>query len=222
MWSVGVRGRSSGPLLVLEPPSRTYLTNSTGVKLRCAALGSPTPTITWTGASGEAVQSQPGLREVLPDGSLWLPGVAGSGRVPRSMYRCKATNHIGTVISRATTLTTVVPSEVSVRAEASRVGVGGVGVVRCQVGGPVSGGWTVASWLLQETPSATPLPIPDAGRYVYGSDRTLYVQEVTHADAHAFFLCRIRHRAAHTPITSTPTSLTVLAAPLMDSPPRLD
>nr|XP_053631881.1 cell adhesion molecule Dscam2-like [Cherax quadricarinatus] len=164
LWSVGVRGRSSGPLLVLEPPSRTYLTNSTGVKLRCAALGSPTPTITWTGASGEAVQSQPGLREVLPDGSLWLPGVAGSGRVPRSMYRCKATNHIGTVISRATTLTTVVPSEVSVRAEASRVGVGGVGVVRCQVGGPVSGGWTVASWLLQETPSATPLPIPDAGR----------------------------------------------------------
>ncbi|XP_069942953.1 cell adhesion molecule Dscam1-like [Cherax quadricarinatus] len=223
LWSAGVRGRGSGPVLVLEPPSRTYLTNSTGVKLRCAALGAPTPTISWISSSGELVQTQPGLREVLPNGSLWIaPATPGRGHVIRSTYRCKATNPTGTVISRATTLTTVVPSEVSVRTEASRVGVGGVGVVRCHVNGALAGGWMLVSWLIQETPSATPVPLPDAGRYVYGSEQTLYVQEVRQTDAHASFLCRVRHRALRTPITSTPASLTVLAAPLTDSPPRMD
>nr|XP_045620714.1 Down syndrome cell adhesion molecule-like protein Dscam2 [Procambarus clarkii] len=224
LWSVGVRGRGGGgPVLVLEPPARAYLTNSTGVKLRCAALGTPTPTITWVTASGERVQTQPGLREVLPNGSLLVaPAPPGGGHVTHTTYRCKATNPTGTVISRATTLITVVPSEVSVRAEGSRVGVGGVGVVKCHLAGAVVGGWSVVSWLVQETPSAAPVPIPDAGRYVYGSGRTLYVQEVTQTDAHASFMCRMRHRAAHTPITSPPTSLTVLAAPLTDTSPRMD
>ncbi|XP_071538976.1 cell adhesion molecule Dscam2-like isoform X2 [Panulirus ornatus] len=216
-------GGGSGPVLVLEPPARTYLTNSTGVTLRCAALGTPTPSITWVAASGEPVQSQPGLREVLPNGSLWLaPASPGGAHVSRSTYRCKATNPTGTVLSRATTLTTVMLAEVSVRAEGSRVAVGGVGVVKCHVGGTVVGGWTVATWLVQDTPSAAPVPLPDAGRYVYGSERTLYIQDVTQADSHASFMCRVLHRAARTPVTSPPTALTVLAAPSTDSPPRMD
>ncbi|XP_042871970.1 Down syndrome cell adhesion molecule-like protein Dscam2 [Penaeus japonicus] len=102
-----VGGGGEGPVLVLEPPPRTFLTNSTGVTLQCAALGTPTPTITWVGAAGEPVQSQPGVREVLPNGSLWLgPVVPGSTRTTRTTYRCRATNPSGTVISRATTLTT--------------------------------------------------------------------------------------------------------------------
>ncbi|XP_042207955.1 Down syndrome cell adhesion molecule-like protein Dscam2, partial [Homarus americanus] len=225
LLSVGVHGRGSGsgPVLVLEPPARTYLTNSTGVTLRCAALGTPTPTITWIGASGEPVQTQTGLREVLPNGSLWVaPATPGGGHLTRSTYRCKAANPTGTVISRTTTLTTVVTWDVTVRAEGSRVVVGGVGVVKCQVGGAVVSGWAVTTWLVQETSTATPVPLPDAGRYVYGCERTLYVQEVTQADAHASFMCRVRHRAAHTPITSPPTSLTVLAAPVIDSPPRME
>ncbi|XP_069972635.1 uncharacterized protein [Penaeus vannamei] len=60
-----VGGGGEGPVLVLEPPARTFLTNSTGVTLQCAALGTPTPTITWVGAAGEPVQSQPGVSAAL-------------------------------------------------------------------------------------------------------------------------------------------------------------
>lgn len=100
---------SQGPLFLIEPRSIVEFANDTGALLECSANGSPTPTLDWVSSDGSPVEPIPHLRETLGNGSLYFPPFGAESYrhdVHSAVYRCMATNKVGTVLS----------SEVNVRA----------------------------------------------------------------------------------------------------------
>lgn len=93
-----------GPMLTKEPPDEVYFSNTTGVTIECQAQGSPTPTITWMRADGGGkIDDVPELRIAWPNGTLhFLPFRAENYRqdIHASVYKCVATNPLGTTVSR--------------------------------------------------------------------------------------------------------------------------
>ena len=107
----------SWPQFVLEPPSRIVFYNSTGITVNCKADGKPDPSTTWlTMSVGQSISSVhgdrdlwrrvkdvPGLRHVRSDGSLEFPPFSQhqfNDDIHSAIYRCIATNPIGTISSR--------------------------------------------------------------------------------------------------------------------------
>lgn len=67
------------------------------------ADGRPRPVVSWVKSDGEIVHDLPGLRHTRHDGSLvFSPFSAEDYRadVHASIYRCEATNNVGTIGSR--------------------------------------------------------------------------------------------------------------------------
>ncbi|GFY41202.1 hypothetical protein TNIN_53881 [Trichonephila inaurata madagascariensis] len=95
-----------GPRFVQEPPrNRVDFANGTGTVLTCSAHGNPQPKVTWLTGGSVAVSDVPGLRHVRPDGSLvFLPFRPEEYRqdVHDAIYRCAASNGVGTTLSRET------------------------------------------------------------------------------------------------------------------------
>ncbi|XP_076048902.1 cell adhesion molecule Dscam2-like isoform X5 [Oratosquilla oratoria] len=230
--------RLIGPELVLEPPSTAVLSNTTGVLLRCAALATPPPSITWVTEQGSPLTPVPNVREVLPNGSLFLSAVQPHASHPpsHSTYRCHASNTAGTVISRACTVSSVSwtsglssggdgsldGGEGGTRAVSTPVSVGGVGIIRCTPPRYIPALFEVVSWLVSSRAHGTPFThLPDAGRYVYGGDMALYITDITREDASKQYRCRLRHAASRISLLSSPTTITVTDLP-SEGPPRID
>ncbi|KAL1130470.1 hypothetical protein AAG570_011718 [Ranatra chinensis] len=87
----------------MEPPSRLEFSNSSGGWLDCSATGHPQPQIDWLSLDGSPLAEVPALRRSLRNGTLLLmPFSAELYRqdVHSAIYRCSATNAVGTVVSR--------------------------------------------------------------------------------------------------------------------------
>ncbi|XP_045772315.1 Down syndrome cell adhesion molecule-like protein Dscam2 [Maniola jurtina] len=94
---------SSQLIFLMEPPPRLSFSNSTGASVSCAAHGTPAPTITWLTEDGVPVSDVPGLREALPNGTLWLGAFSAAqyrSDVHAAVLRCRAAGTVGTVLSR--------------------------------------------------------------------------------------------------------------------------
>lgn len=94
---------NQGPFFTNEPLSRVEFSNSSGTVISCMADGRPRPVISWLKSDGEIVHDLPGLRHTRHDGSLvFSPFSAEDYRadVHASIYRCEATNSVGTIGSR--------------------------------------------------------------------------------------------------------------------------
>ncbi|GBM14573.1 Down syndrome cell adhesion molecule-like protein Dscam2 [Araneus ventricosus] len=92
-----------GPNFSIEPPNRVDFSNSSGTVIPCSAHGSPHPLITWVKGDGEALQELSGLRYVRHDGTLVFPPFPGEeyrADVHAAVYRCQASNVVGTIGSR--------------------------------------------------------------------------------------------------------------------------
>uniref|UniRef100_T1J6W4 Ig-like domain-containing protein n=1 Tax=Strigamia maritima TaxID=126957 RepID=T1J6W4_STRMM len=86
-----------------EPPDLVDFSNSTGTRIVCAASGSPTPTISWLVSDGNQVTNVTSLRQVNLDGTLVFPPFRAEDYrqdVHAVVYKCVASNVIGTIISR--------------------------------------------------------------------------------------------------------------------------
>jgi hypothetical protein len=69
----------------------------------CAASGNPEPVVEWMAADGAPIAGIPSVRLPLSNGSLFFPPFAAENYrqdVHGAVYRCVATNSVGTVVSR--------------------------------------------------------------------------------------------------------------------------
>lgn len=91
------------PSFLMEPPVRVEFSNITGSWIDCTADGHPTPRIEWTTTDGSPAIDILGIRTVLRNGTLMFPSFSpGEYRqdVHSAIYRCVATNTVGSIISR--------------------------------------------------------------------------------------------------------------------------
>ncbi|GIY65589.1 down syndrome cell adhesion molecule-like protein Dscam2 [Caerostris darwini] len=92
-----------GPTFFSEPPSRVEFQNDTGIIIPCSAQGHPAPMIAWTQQDGNPLRDVVGVRHTRPDGSLVFPPFAAEDfrqGVHDAVYRCVASNIVGSIISR--------------------------------------------------------------------------------------------------------------------------
>jgi hypothetical protein len=101
VWSVALDLK--GPQFVQEPPLRLEFSNSSGGRLECSAHGSPPPELAWSLEDDTPVEEIPNLRLVHQNGSLVFPPFPAEHYrhdVHTALYRCKAQNPVGSIVSR--------------------------------------------------------------------------------------------------------------------------
>ncbi|EEC11924.1 netrin receptor DSCAM, putative [Ixodes scapularis] len=94
---------SSAPAFLREPPGQLVFPNATGAVVSCSASGDPRPVLSWTNESGSPLGSVPGLRRTRPDGALEFFPFRGEDYrqdVHAAVYRCRASNTLGSISSR--------------------------------------------------------------------------------------------------------------------------
>nr|CAD7423172.1 unnamed protein product [Timema monikensis] len=98
---------SQGPNFVSEPSSKVEFTNTSGGRIDCSAKGNPMPNVEWLGGDKLAVSTIPGIRLVRSNGSIIFPpfdAEAFRQDVHWAVYRCVASNSVGSIVSRDITV----------------------------------------------------------------------------------------------------------------------
>lgn len=138
------------PAFMHEPTAWLPFSNDSGAQLYCAAHGSPAPLVTWVLRDGQPVAAVAGLRQLPGNGTLYFPPFAGQyfrGDVHVTVYRCRASNAAGTIVSRDVHVHAVVRTAFDVRVEGGRdVVLGNVAFLRCAVPEPVREFVRVTAW----------------------------------------------------------------------------
>ncbi|CAN8026679.1 unnamed protein product, partial [Ixodes persulcatus] len=99
LWS-GASSEFRSPHFLHEPPQRVEFLNGTGAVVPCVTHGTPAPRVFWMTRAGHPVTEVPGLRHLRTDGSLVLPPFQAEDfkeDVHSVVYRCVATNSVGTI-----------------------------------------------------------------------------------------------------------------------------
>ncbi|CAN8026901.1 unnamed protein product, partial [Ixodes persulcatus] len=107
---------SSAPAFLREPPGQLVFPNATGAVVSCSASGDPRPVLSWTNESGSPLGSVPGLRRTRPDGALEFFPFRGEDYrqdVHAAVYRCRASNTLGSISSRNVHVKAVEPRNAS-------------------------------------------------------------------------------------------------------------
>lgn len=93
----------SGPRFIKEPPNHVEFSNSTGISIDCISTSHPLPTTYWILSDGTLLHNLTKLRFVFPNGTLVFAPFRADDYAPdvhSLIYRCVATNPVGTIISR--------------------------------------------------------------------------------------------------------------------------
>ncbi|XP_068626569.1 cell adhesion molecule Dscam2-like [Battus philenor] len=183
-------------IFLMEPPPRLSFSNSTGARVSCAAHGTPPPTITWLTEDGVPVTDVPGLREALPNGTLWLGAFTAAqyrGDVHAALYRCRAAAPAGTVLSRDMRVDAVMDVAWDVRIQPTHGVAGGAALLTCAPTASVKAHMVVTRWFKDGVVLA-PMASDSGGRYVVGGSRgdILVIRDARPDDASAY-ACEAQH-----------------------------
>ncbi|XP_045446589.1 Down syndrome cell adhesion molecule-like protein Dscam2 [Melitaea cinxia] len=187
---------SSQLIFLMEPPPRLSFSNSTGASVSCAAHGTPSPTITWLTEDGVPVSDVPGLREALPNGTLWLGSFSAAqyrSDVHAAVYRCRAAGTVGTVLSRDMRLEAVMDVPWEVRVQPTHGVSGGSALMTCAASAAVRSHITVTRWF-KDGAVLAPMAADAGGRYMIGGSRgdILVIREARPDDASSYS-CEAQH-----------------------------
>ncbi|KAI5693336.1 hypothetical protein M8J75_013991 [Diaphorina citri] len=180
-----------GPLFRIEPPYRFEFSNESGGRLDCAAQGSPTPKIEWL-IDNTVIAYVKDLRIALSNGSLMFPPFPETGFRPdvhSTVYRCRASNEAGVILSRFVHVKAVVKQkyEINVNYEHNVI-LGNTAVLRCQIPSYMSEYIIVTSWIQDDVNIY--LNTDTGGKYVVLSSGDLYVFNATPNDGYKSYRCR--------------------------------
>ncbi|XP_014291200.1 cell adhesion molecule Dscam2 isoform X4 [Halyomorpha halys] len=215
---------SRGPQFLMEPPGRAEFSNSSGGRLDCTATGSPPPLVSWLTLEGTTVTEIPGLRRILSNGTLLIqpfPPELYRQDVHAAIYRCTATNNVGTIVSRDVYLRAVVTQSYKVTVEMSRVQRGCTAVLRCIVDRSARDLVKVVSWL--QEPSFYIYPsLQGDGKYHVLPTGELLVHNVEYADQYPHYKCRTRHRLTKLLESSNAVNIRISERRAVEAPVIMD
>ncbi|XP_073816744.1 Down syndrome cell adhesion molecule 3 isoform X3 [Musca autumnalis] len=182
------------PTFLQEPPSRLLFGNDTGSQASCTAHGNPPPIVSWVLSDGTMATQVPGLRKIAGNGTLYFPPFLAQyyrSDVHETMYRCRATNEVGTILSRNVHVQAVVRRQFHVHVENIEVFLGNSALIKCAIPDYVRAYVKVTSWQRGEE-----MLLPDvsdvAGRYVVlSASGDLYIRTVRTEDSLVKYSCLV-------------------------------
>ncbi|XP_023221184.1 Down syndrome cell adhesion molecule-like protein Dscam2 [Centruroides sculpturatus] len=193
-----------GPVFISEPPSSVDFLNTTGVAVDCLAFGSPSPRISWRLRDGSLAENVPGLRQTLPNGTLILWSFRPEQYrqdVHADVYRCLASNVVGTILSRDIHVRGVVKQYYEVQVYDEYVIRGNTAVLTCHIPSFVKDYVTVTSWIRDDIVTITS-NVQEGGRYSVFSSGELHIRNVTPSDGSMSYRCQTTHRLTNEIIVS--------------------
>ncbi|XP_077985299.1 cell adhesion molecule DSCAM-like [Glandiceps talaboti] len=180
-----------GPQFIYQPPSHVNFANTQTGRVECTAYGEPQPTIEWFAQNGSAVHTVDGLLTVLPNGTLIFPpfNVNNYTRLIHArVYRCKASNNAGAIISRSVRVNAVILQSYHVEVNDEHVMRGNTAVFKCLIPIHVKSYVKVTEW----TRGTTVLSTGD--KFSVLDNGELHVRRVRDDDVHAGYRCSTTHK----------------------------
>ncbi|CAG9581989.1 unnamed protein product, partial [Danaus chrysippus] len=211
LYAMGGEGQEHGPVFLMEPPSRLVFSNSTGARVSCAAHGFPTPQLAWQLPDGNQIDDVPGLRQVLDNGTLvFQPFAAVQYRqdLHSTVYRCRAHNTHGAIVSRDMRTQAVVWQDWQVLVTSTPAEVGGPALMTCTTPTAVREHASVAAWYREDAVLSTtdhisgPTLLVDEGW-------KLIVRSVRVEDSRAQYSCSVLDTLTGERRRSSPISIDV-------------
>ncbi|KAF8774513.1 Down syndrome cell adhesion molecule-like [Argiope bruennichi] len=212
-----------GPVFISEPPSQVDFLNTTGASVDCLAYGNPSPRVRWRLRDGSLADNVPGLRQILPNGTLVLwPFRPEHYRqdVHADVYRCEAANVVGTVLSRDVHVRGVVKQYYEVQVYDEYVIRGNTAVLTCHVPSFVKDYVTVTSWIRDDVLTVAST-MQEGGRYSVFPSGELHIRNVTPDDGSMSYRCQTSHRLTHEIIVSATSGRLIVTDSSGTVPPRV-
>ncbi|XP_059047424.1 cell adhesion molecule Dscam2-like [Achroia grisella] len=201
------------PWFTAEPPPLVQFAASRGARVRCAARGTPPPTVLWLSDDGTPLTDTPGLRRIYSNGTLEVLPASGSAPAAATL-RCRAANAHGVALSRDLTLLPVSDVNWEAVLVAAAAWAGGVAALTCRAADS-SPHVRPAVWYRGDTVLDVHAPTAES-RYVVAGD-TLLVRDVSAADAGPYS-CVARHALTALTKRSRPVHLAVAPGPSNSAP----
>ncbi|XP_027200457.2 cell adhesion molecule Dscam1-like isoform X1 [Dermatophagoides pteronyssinus] len=194
----------NGPRFLIEPPIRVHFLNETGAVIQCKITGQQPLRIWWSLSDGTIVTDINGLRTIRPNGDLVLSPFSSTlfrQDVHSAIYRCMATNSIGTIRSRDCEIRAVIPQPYNVQVYGEYAIKGNTGHLKCQIPAFVREYVHVIAWLKEDTILATHLS-PKDSRYVILDNGDLLIRNSSRSD-NGYYRCQTRHELSQETVLSS-------------------
>ncbi|KFM75223.1 Down syndrome cell adhesion molecule, partial [Stegodyphus mimosarum] len=178
--------------------------------------------ISWTQQDGNTLHDVTGIRHTRPDGSLVFPPFSAEDfrqGVHDAVYRCVATNIVGSIISREVHVKAVVQRRYKVLVYDEFVVRGNTAVLRCQVPAFVHD-YITYMWKRGDGASITSTA-SRGGRYSVLQTGQLYIRAVTQADGQTSYSCQTRHRLTGEITVSASAGRLFVTEPHGNSSPKI-
>ncbi|XP_030383245.1 Down syndrome cell adhesion molecule-like protein Dscam2 [Scaptodrosophila lebanonensis] len=193
-----------GPSFSLEPPNTIEFMNTVGNTVNCIALGNPEPILQWLDKENNPITSIAKVRHILANNSLYLPPFEAEDfrqDVHWSVYRCRAANNIGAIISRDIVIKAVVQQRYEPEVQNPGGFIGSNVLIKCNIPSFVKDYVTVTSWFQEPNFNIFPSLEGDGKNHMLPSG-DLIVYNITRKDAEKSYRCRTHHKLTKDSVVS--------------------
>ncbi|XP_055948883.1 cell adhesion molecule Dscam2-like isoform X4 [Argiope bruennichi] len=186
----------AAPTFTIEPPYQVEFYNTNGAEIPCSAHGRPSPYISWVRRVDAVVEDIPGLRHLRPNGSLvFMPFGPEDYRqdIHASIYKCVASNIVGTIGSRDVHVRAVLSQQYEVRVYDEFVIRDNTAVLKCHIPSFVRDYVTTTAWF-RDDGLVIHVDGTQGGKYSVFPSGKLHIREAKQQDGFRSYRCQTKHR----------------------------